>query len=160
MGAAGKPEAKLAKEPGRTKPRLKLDKDAIAQWARAGSPVSEIAQRLGVSQRTLERRMEEPEYRDLLSQAEAELKISLRTKQVEVALEGNVPMLIWLGKQMLGQKEKLEHSDDGARQGVRFAGTMDQLLALYHQLTTEVQPAVIDVEPQRTLGHGNGHAGA
>ena len=43
---------------------------------------------------------------------------------------------------------------------VRFAGTMDQLLALYHQLTTEVQPAVIDVEPQRTLDQGNGHAGA
>ena len=26
MGAAGKPEAKLDKEPGRTKPKLKLDK--------------------------------------------------------------------------------------------------------------------------------------
>ena len=118
----------------------------------------EIAQRLGVSCRTLFRRMEEPEFRDLIPQAEAELKISLRTKQVEVALDGNVPMLIWLGKQMLGQKEKLEHSDEGgARQvDLRFAGTMETLLALYHQLTTEDD----QVEPQRAPGRGNGHAGA
>jgi len=68
--------------------------------------------------------MEEKEYHDLIPKAEAELKISLRAKQVETALDGSVPMLIWLGKQMLGQKEKLEHSDEGgARQvDLRFLG--------------------------------------
>ena len=165
MGIAGrsKPEAKLAKEPGAgKKPRLKLDKAEIARWARAGSPLSEIAQRLGVKYRTLLRRMEEPEYRDLIPKAEAELKISLRAKQVEMALDGNVTMLVWLGKQLLGQKEKLEHSDEGgARQvNVRFVGTMEQLLAHYHRLTTEHEPAEIEVDPQRALGRGNGHAGA
>ena len=124
------------------------------KWARAGSPLTEIAQRLGVSYRTLERRMQEEEYRDLVPKAQAELKISLRTKQVEMALDGNVPMLVWLGKQLLGQKDKFEHSDEGgARQmNVRFAGTMTDLLALYHQLTTEDEPAEIEVEPQRALG--------
>ena len=61
----------------------------------------------------------------LVQKAEAELKISLRTKQVEMALDGNVTMLIWLGKQMLGQKEKLEHSDEGgANPGPRSAEIM------------------------------------
>ena len=35
-------------------------------------------------------------------------KISLRRKQFEVALAGNTTMLIWLGKNMLGQAEKSE----------------------------------------------------
>ena len=33
-------------------------------------------------------------------------KIGLRRKQYEVAMAGNVPMLIWLGKQYLDQAEK------------------------------------------------------
>jgi len=39
-------------------------------------------------------------------------RISLRRKQYEVAMSGNVSMLIWLGKQVLGQADKqdIEHS--------------------------------------------------
>ena len=33
-------------------------------------------------------------------------KMSLRRKQVESALNGNVPMMIWMGKQLLDQTEK------------------------------------------------------
>lgn len=35
-------------------------------------------------------------------------KISLRRTQYQKALSGNVPLLIWLGKQYLGQREKYE----------------------------------------------------
>ena len=35
-----------------------------------------------------------------------EQKRELREKQWEVAMEGNVQMLIWLGKQHLGQSDK------------------------------------------------------
>lgn len=35
-------------------------------------------------------------------------KISLRRRQFEVAMTGNVGMLIWLGKQWLGQTEKVQ----------------------------------------------------
>ncbi len=35
-------------------------------------------------------------------------RLSLRRKQYEVAQAGSVPMLIWLGKQYLGQSEKQE----------------------------------------------------
>jgi hypothetical protein len=33
-------------------------------------------------------------------------RISLRRKQIEVAMSGNVTMLIWAGKQYLGQRDK------------------------------------------------------
>ena len=32
----------------------------------------------------------------------------LRVKQFEVAINGSIPMLIWLGKQRLGQAEKAQ----------------------------------------------------
>jgi hypothetical protein len=35
-------------------------------------------------------------------------KISLRRKQYSIAQEGNVTMLIWLGKNWLGQTDKLD----------------------------------------------------
>lgn len=37
-------------------------------------------------------------------------KISLRREQFKVAQKGNASMLIWLGKQWLGQTEKVEQS--------------------------------------------------
>lgn len=40
------------------------------------------------------------------------LRVSLKRKQIEKALVGNITMLIWLGKQLLGQKDKIEQSGD------------------------------------------------
>ncbi|MBK7380571.1 MAG: hypothetical protein IPJ03_16570 [Ignavibacteriales bacterium] len=39
-------------------------------------------------------------------------KISLRRKQYEVAMSGNVTMLVWTGKQYLGQKDKIDFAED------------------------------------------------
>jgi len=39
-------------------------------------------------------------------------KISLRRKQFQTAMSGNTALLIFLGKQWLGQSDKVEHSTD------------------------------------------------
>ena len=39
-------------------------------------------------------------------------KMSLRREQMKLAMEGNATMLIWLGKQMLGQTDKAENHND------------------------------------------------
>ena len=38
-------------------------------------------------------------------------KISIRRKQFQIAENGHVAMLIWLGKQWLGQSEKIESKE-------------------------------------------------
>jgi DNA-binding CsgD family transcriptional regulator len=40
------------------------------------------------------------------------LRQKLKKKQISIALSGNVAMLIWLGKQYLDQREKIEESTD------------------------------------------------
>jgi hypothetical protein len=50
-----------------------------------------------------------------LTKKRAERRIALKKKQVDMALRGNVPMLIWLGKQELDQhepKQAVEHSGE------------------------------------------------
>ena len=47
-----------------------------------------------------------------IDKGKAEGNISLRRKQWQMAVEkGNVVMLIWLGKQMLGQRNEIIESD-------------------------------------------------
>jgi hypothetical protein len=56
-----------------------------------------------VSKDTLERN-----YAALIQKGKEEGKASLRRTQYLAAQKGNVTMMIWLGKQLLGQKERAE----------------------------------------------------
>lgn len=69
----------------------------------------EIADVLDVSYDTLERRVKEVyqiSFADYIKKHSANGKMSLRRKQHEVAMNGNTTMLVWLGKQYLGQTDK------------------------------------------------------
>ena len=45
-------------------------------------------------------------FRDLIQKGYNSTKQQLRKAQIDVALKGNVSMLIWLGKNMLGQSDQ------------------------------------------------------
>lgn len=47
-------------------------------------------------------------FPDVLTKARSNMRTKLRRAQYRAAMKGNVVMLIWLGKQMLGQAEKFE----------------------------------------------------
>lgn len=69
----------------------------------------EISQFFGVSEDTIERRVEETysvKFAEHYKKKAAGGLISLRRKQYQTALSGNISMLIWLGKQYLGQRDK------------------------------------------------------
>ncbi len=87
-----------------------VDIEKLEKYARIGATQQEMSRCLGVSPATLERRLQQPKFREALDKGQADLYTSLRTKQVQLALAGNVTMLIWLGKQYLGQKDKQEHT--------------------------------------------------
>ncbi len=80
----------------------------------------EIAAGIGCSQDTLARgRKREPDLDAAILEGRANGRMSLRRAQYQRAMEGNPAMLIWLGKQILGQRENAGDIDtDGGDSGV------------------------------------------
>jgi len=73
----------------------------------------EIAHCLGVSEATLIRRkQDDAAFAETLEHARSNGRMSLRRVQWQSAQAGNATMQIWLGKQILGQRDKHEFSGD------------------------------------------------
>lgn len=77
----------------------------------------EIAERMGVSKDTIERRIKErfgddaPTFAAFIEQQQSAFRESILGAQHTTAKKGNPALLIWLGKQYLGQKDKMELSN-------------------------------------------------
>lgn len=52
-----------------------------------------------------------PTWKEAFDRYSSDGKMSLRRKQVELALDGDRTMLIWLGKQQLGQSEPYKKTE-------------------------------------------------
>jgi hypothetical protein len=85
------------------RPKAKVDESEVEKLAAFFCTTEEIASFFSVDKRTIERR-----FAAALANGRNKGKISLKRKQYMVAMDGNVQMLIWLGKQHLDQKDKRE----------------------------------------------------
>jgi hypothetical protein len=83
------------------RPKLEIDPQVVENYARHGATNAEIGAMVGCDERTVRRR-----FADFLAKGRSERRQKLREKQYDVALSGNVTMLIWLGKNELGQSDK------------------------------------------------------
>ncbi len=82
------------------------------------TPTSHMAAVLGVSVDTIQRRKRSSEeFCGAIKRGQATTRNSLRRLQLKKALEGNVTMLIWLGKQLLGQSDAQTLSHEGPQHG-------------------------------------------
>ncbi len=96
------------------RPKIEIDLKQLEALAGLQCTDEEIAAVLGVSTDTIGRRKQEEDssFAEVYKRGKEKGKASLRRYQFEAAKKGNVTMMIWLGKQLLGQKDKsaLEHS--------------------------------------------------
>ena len=74
--------------------------DEVYKLAELGCNNKEIAEWFMIKEDTLNYN-----FCDYLTKARAGMKRRLRSVQLDVALKGNATMLIWLGKQYLGQSD-------------------------------------------------------
>ena len=91
-------------------PKKPIDEKLLGTLAKVQCTMEEMAAACDCSKDTLERR-----YAAFIKKAQESGKSSLRRVQWKNALGGNVAMQIWLGKQLLGQREpksQLELSGD------------------------------------------------
>jgi len=89
------------------RPFKDIDDRIVYGMAVVGASNTEIAQVCGVSDVAILKR-----FGEILDVARANLKRKLRRAQLAKAMEGNPTMLIWLGKQMLGQKDRTDVTSD------------------------------------------------
>jgi hypothetical protein len=89
------------------RPKLDIDPEQVQKLAKFGVSNVAIAEFFGCSEATIRQG-----FFDSLTKGRAERKITLHQRQYEAADNGNIAMLIWLGKQDLGQTEKVETKNE------------------------------------------------
>jgi hypothetical protein len=90
-------------------PRRPIDHDLCRRLASIGCTTAEIAVACDVNYDTLYHRMDlEPELRVAIDAGREVGRTTLRRLQWQRATAGSDTMLIWLGKQMLGQRDKID----------------------------------------------------
>ena len=82
------------------RPLKQVDAKLVKDLASIFCTMDEMAAIVGVSVDTLERR-----YAEAIKRGRESAKSSLRRLQWKAAKKGNTSILIWLGKQYLGQRE-------------------------------------------------------
>lgn len=93
------------------RPRIEIDGENFRKLCGIQCTLSEIASFFGCSEDTIERwcrRELKMNFADAFKKHSSPGKISLRRWQFRAAEAGNCTMLIWLGKQYLGQKDTQE----------------------------------------------------
>jgi len=85
------------------RPKKELDKDIIANLSKIGCTQEEIGSVVGISARTLQRR-----YAEIIEVNKNIGRSSLRKKMWQTALRGNPNMQIFLSKNVLGMKDRVE----------------------------------------------------
>ena len=111
-----KPEGNKRGPKGPSKLLSDNDFQRLLNMVRIQCTQTEICSILGMSDTTLNRRLQERGYEnflDLYKRHNDEGRMSLRRMQWQAAENGNSTMLVWLGKQYLGQKDKQEQTISG-----------------------------------------------
>jgi hypothetical protein len=89
------------------RPRKILDATRIIKLASNGMTMREIAAFCDVSEDTLR-----ANYSGSIKKGHELRNASLRKRQFDLAMAGNATMLVWLGKQYLGQADKIEQREE------------------------------------------------
>lgn len=84
-----------------------IDPNEVIKLAKLWCTYEEMADFLGINSETLKYN-----FGEAIKVGRAETKQALRRAQLKLALEGDRTMLIWLGKQILGQSDTPKDADE------------------------------------------------
>ena len=87
--------------------RSEIDLIELEKLCQLSCTDEEIAAWFGTSTRTIERRRREPKFAEIMARGKAKGRISVRRMQMKLLEQGNATMGIWLGKQLLGQRDQI-----------------------------------------------------
>jgi hypothetical protein len=110
--------------------KIEIDWSQFNKLCTIQCTLAEMASYFDCSEDTIENKVKEEhgvKFSEYYAQKRGKGKVSLRRTQFTKAMEGNIVMLIWLGKQYLGQVDKAESQVDG-NQSLSINITQDEAL--------------------------------
>jgi hypothetical protein len=84
---------------------VKIDLVELEKLCSVNCTDEEIGAWFGVSTRTIESRRKQPKFAEVMNRGRAKGRISVRRAQMKLLESGNGTMGVWLGKQLLGQRD-------------------------------------------------------
>jgi len=117
----GNPTPGKKKKTGR--PRIEIDWEEFDKLCAIQATLREIASWFNCSEDTIERAVKREHgitFADYFKSKSGRGKISLRRMQFQAANAGNTSMLIWLGKQYLGQTDSPSQAVDDTEVDERY----------------------------------------
>jgi hypothetical protein len=95
------------------RPEIKFDITQVELMGRFRATYETMADWFGCSYKTIERKMSDSsgEFCRAYKKGYANVKMKISEAQVKYALRGNATLLVWLGKQHLGQTDKPQDRD-------------------------------------------------
>jgi len=91
--------------PGSGRKPVKIDLLDLEKLCVLQCTDEELAAFFSVSVRTIEKRRKQPKFAEAMERGRCKGCLSIRRAQMRLAEAGNAPMCIWLGKQLLGQRD-------------------------------------------------------
>lgn len=98
------------------RPRKEIDKDIFENLCGIQCTLAEISAAFDVDDATVDtwcKKTYKTGFSETFRAKRGKGQISLRRKQMQLANSGNCTMLIWLGKQYLGQRDKFDAEISG-----------------------------------------------
>jgi hypothetical protein len=118
------------------RPEVVIDLDVVERAASIGCTVEEISALVGCSRRTMFYKLkDEPEIQEAMQRGLDKGRATLRRQQWQRANSGSDTMLIWLGKQMLGQRDVTD---------IALSGSLTATVLPY-------DPSTLDAEEREVL---------
>ena len=84
----------------------KIDLGELEKLCAMQATDEEVAAFFNVSTRTIERRRKGKRFADIMARGRAKGRLSIRRMQIKLLEQGNSTMGVWLGKQILGQRDQ------------------------------------------------------
>lgn len=131
------------------RPRKVLDLGMVEKLAAIQCSEGEMAAVLEIDISTVQRRKSvDPEFKSAFDRGRATGRVSLRRLQWKAAERGNAAVLIFLGKNYLGQRDHFEDTEAAGEVALRI-----------HAKLRAIEQAVEPPTEGAANGHANGHGG-
>jgi hypothetical protein len=121
---------KGGKRPMAGRKPVKIDLEQVEKLAAIQCTEAEIASVLGVSERTIERRKQHPDFAEAMARGKARGRVSLRRNLWSLANKGQPAANIFLAKNLLGYKDYVANELSGPDGGPIAIGPAPELTEL------------------------------